>query len=79
MVTLSYKSDCAVIGLIAVDNSYRGKAYGTQLLNACFDDILKIRLIELRLLPKNNINACRFYEKNGFEVKNVTNVYHLWI
>lgn len=80
MVTLSYKEDCAVIGLIAVDNSYRGKAYGTQLLNACFDDILKNKIDRIEVATqKNNINACRFYEKNGFEVKNVTNVYHLWI
>ncbi len=80
MVTLSYKSDHAAIGLIAVNNLYRGKAYGTQLLHACFDDILKNKIKRIDVVTqKNNINACRFYEKNGFEIKDVTNVYHLWI
>ncbi|OJV42952.1 MAG: hypothetical protein BGO29_07245 [Bacteroidales bacterium 36-12] len=80
MVTLSYQSDRAIIGLIAVDSFYRGKAYGTQLLHACFDDILQNNINRIDVATqKSNINACSFYEKNGFEVKNVTNVYHLWI
>jgi ribosomal protein S18 acetylase RimI-like enzyme len=28
---------------------------------------------------KANENACRFYESIGFKVKNIVNVYHLWI
>jgi ribosomal protein S18 acetylase RimI-like enzyme len=28
---------------------------------------------------KANENACGFYESIGFEVRNIINVYHLWI
>jgi len=28
---------------------------------------------------KFNIPACRFYEKNGYSIKNIEYVFHLWL
>jgi dTDP-4-amino-4,6-dideoxy-D-galactose acyltransferase len=27
----------------------------------------------------DNIQACRFYEKCGFQIKEIKNIYHFWL
>jgi dTDP-4-amino-4,6-dideoxy-D-galactose acyltransferase len=67
------------IGIIAVDEAARGKEIGKKMIAMaeayCFDNNLK----ELQVVTqKANVSACRFYEKCGFTIDSITNIYHLW-
>lgn len=80
MVTLAIKDDESTIGLIAVDETVRGKRIGMNLL-------LKVEQISLEkhcskvfvATQKENLEACRFYEKNGFVIFDIKYVYHIWL
>lgn len=80
MVTLKYKENIGDIGLIAVDDTTQGKGIGKKLINVCIKDLLinEIREIEVATQEVNDV-ACLFYEKRGFSVKNITNIYHFWL
>jgi dTDP-4-amino-4,6-dideoxy-D-galactose acyltransferase len=79
-VTISLKNGTGTIGLIAVDENERGRSIGKILMNSA-----------LRFMSENNAGiaevatqqanegACRFYNALGFKIKNIVNVYHLWI
>lgn len=80
LITLRHFQDFSNIGLIAVNEEYRGKNIGSKLLNAAFysSKINGNSTIEV-VTQKKNRGACKFYEKNGFQIKEITNVYHLWL
>lgn len=79
-ITLKVGSETGSIGLIAVDEKYRGKSIGKKLLHSAFSYFRDegIRKIEV-VTQKANTGACRFYEASGFKVSHIVNVYHLWI
>lgn len=80
-VTLTIKNNnTGSIGLIAVDESTRGKSIGKKLMSASFEYFRGREINNLEVVTqKANYIACRFYESCGFQVKNIVNVYHLWI
>jgi len=68
------------ISLIGVDQGYRGEQIGSKLIQKSEEYFKTINKNELQVVTqKANKLACRFYEKNGFKVRNITNVYHLWL
>ncbi len=78
-VTLEKESDCFSIGLLAVDNSQRGKGIGKALVDRCVLEAQKNR--QNRIVVKTqgeNIAAILLYQKKGFEIIKTSNVYHLW-
>jgi dTDP-4-amino-4,6-dideoxy-D-galactose acyltransferase len=79
-VTAETKDNKGIIGLVAVDESERGKSIGKKLMNAALDYYYKrnIEIVEVAT-QKANEGACRFYKAIGFEIKSIVNVYHLWI
>lgn len=79
-VTLSFHDNTGSIGLIAVDENQRGKAIGKNLIGAAllYFKNKKVTHVEVVTQKANNI-ACRFYESRGFKIKNIVNIYHLWI
>jgi dTDP-4-amino-4,6-dideoxy-D-galactose acyltransferase len=80
MVTLSKKGDWGDIGLIAVDETFRGKKIGHHLLNAAYKYFFDRGITELGVETQlNNLGACRFYEANEFLVHKVEYLYHCWI
>lgn len=78
-VTLSSENNKSNIGLIAVDDEFRGKGVGSKLIFASKffskNNNSKKLLVATQL---DNKAACNFYLKNGFETKEKVNVYHLW-
>lgn len=79
-ITLSVKGNIGSIGLIAVDEKVRGKAIGKKLINAAIGYFLEKDVTEVEVVTqKANKPACFFYESMGFKIKNITNIYHLWI
>lgn len=79
-VTLKYNIHEGAIGLIAVDNRYRGKAIGSNLISYTESFLLNRNIGNLRVVTQAaNIGAVNFYKKNNFKIKEVTNIYHFWI
>ena len=80
MITLSSKNGRGDIRLIAVDNKYRKKKLGTNLINAALKYFIKKRYTKAQVVTqKSNIPACHFYEKYGFREEAVDNFYHFWL
>ncbi|GHT22584.1 hypothetical protein AGMMS4957_12970 [Bacteroidia bacterium] len=77
MVTLKINDEIGHIGLISVAPDAQKNGYGRKLLNACENELLA-KNASLLAVPTqlDNISACRFYEKCGFTVKSITNIYH---
>lgn len=69
----------AEIGLIAVDEKFQRRNIGTQLIRKCeflsfqkgFDTLIVATQYE-------NSSARKLYEKNDFEVRNMSFIYHYW-
>lgn len=79
MITLGVKDRIATIGLIAVDETLQGHGVGRALIDACVDFCRNEQIKTLDVPTQlDNLQACRFYEKYGFEVKDIKNIYHFW-
>lgn len=80
VITIGVKNERANIGLLAVDEDYRGRAIGKHLINSAFAKARQLSLSEVQVVTqKANIGACAFYEKIGFKAESVENVYHIWV
>ena len=80
MVTLKVGKEKGQIGLIAVSPDTQGKGYGKALISACENELLSKEVYKLEVPTQiDNQQACLFYEKCGFQVKDITNIYHFWL
>lgn len=80
MITLRQEGETASIGLIASAPMYQGRGVGTKLIEASEVWLFSHGVKSLEVATqKNNIYACKFYEKRGFVPVSETNVYHLWL
>ena len=78
-ISLGIKQGIADIGLIAVDEHARGKHLGTILLGEANNFAIKNDSEYLTVVTQeNNIQAMKFYERNGFSVDKKNYIYHLW-
>lgn len=79
-ITLRTKTGFGEIVLIGVDQGERGSNIGTGLLNKAKSFFHGQGIFYIRVVTqKNNVPACKFYEKNGFTVEKIKNVYHFWL
>lgn len=78
LITYKQLDDKVSIGLVAVDVKYKGKGIGSDLMRALFS-ILKPGITVEVATQQDNSEACHFYEKNGFSVESVYNIYHIWL
>ena len=68
------------ISLIGVDEGYRGEQIGTKLIEQAAFYFSKLGKKEVQVVTqKANVLACNFYTKNGFQIIDTVNVYHLWL
>lgn len=80
LVSLKNLSNSGSISLIGVDHNARGKNIGTELIGKAIKHYQEKGVFKLDVVTqKANWLACRFYEKNGFSISNVKNIYHLWL
>ena len=77
--TYKINSATAFVGLIAVGPDFQGKGIGAKLLvyleNLLFEQGLKQLTIPTQL---SNIQACNFYIKLGYSIKNKIAIKHYW-
>lgn len=79
MITLNTNETTATIGLIAVDESLQGRGIGMALIDACVEFCKNERIERLDVPTQmDNLQACQFYKKYGFEIKEAKNIYHFW-
>ncbi len=78
-ITLAMKDHFGEIGLIAVNNKFRGMEIGSKLIRHTEDFVLSHKENTLKVATQlDNTLACNFYKKNGYEVDIITHVYHFF-
>ncbi len=78
-ITVATKDGNAQIGLIAVDEHARGKGIGKKLIEAAEYMAKNHNFNTLKVVTQGaNKEACKLYEKCGFEIDNIMNIYHYW-
>jgi len=79
MVSIDIRQGEGWIGIIAVNENYRGRSIGKLLIHKviqfCREN--KVNVLNVQTQLANQV-SCAFYEKTGFSVKNIEDVYHLW-
>lgn len=67
------------IGLIAVAASVRGRGVGSLLIEAAHEWMIRQGLSRAQVVTQlGNSAACRLYERSGYSLARVENVYHFW-
>lgn len=80
MVTLTKKTDdLADIGLLAVAEQARGKKVASSLIEYVKKYALKHGFTSMQVVTQSeNKPAVKLYESTGFELKELTYIYHIW-
>ncbi|MDH6308488.1 dTDP-4-amino-4,6-dideoxy-D-galactose acyltransferase [Dysgonomonas sp. PFB1-18] len=80
MVTVKKSAMAGTIGLIATNANMHGNGYGRRLVNKVKRYLYEDGIMELDVATQlDNEPACRFYNKCGFKVKSINNIYHFWL
>jgi dTDP-4-amino-4,6-dideoxy-D-galactose acyltransferase len=78
-VTLGEKNNRADIGLIAVDNFFRGKGIGKSLMTSAERWFFDLGYNSIQVVTQgDNIPACKLYESCGYTVETLEYFYHIW-
>ena len=78
VLTYKINADAVDIGIVAVSSKAAGKGIGSKLMQSFLSRMADGTKISVATQKRNRI-ACHYYDKNGFRVESVTNIYHLWI
>ena len=81
LVTVRWDEREATIGLVAVDKDVRGHGIGSRILQTMENYLATHTKTEKISVATqySNIPARRLYEKNGYTVESITNIYHWWM
>jgi len=79
LLTLGEKNKRADIGILAVNEQYRGLGIGKVMIQKAFELSVQMGHSQLQVVTQRaNENACKFYESVGFKIDTIENIYHLW-
>jgi len=79
LITLKLRPDRGEIGLLAADYAAQGKGIGSKLIAESENYLISRNIFKMEVATQiKNSAACRFYEKKGYNVKEIFNYYHLW-
>lgn len=80
LATLDRKNYNGTIGLVAVHDGFQQRGIGTTIIQQVIHYAQKQRCRRLTVATQlENVSACKLYEKCGFQVDSVTDVWHWWI
>lgn len=82
MITIDFdETGLAHIGLVSVDDDCQHCGIGTKIISTVEGYLHQLGNIHTLEVPtqKANVDACRWYEKNGFKIKSITDIYHWWL
>lgn len=79
-ITLTKKADdLADIGLLAVSPKARGRKVATSLIEHAKGYAINLGFTRMQVVTQlNNSPAVKLYESVGFELKELTYIYHIW-
>lgn len=79
MVTASVENGTGKIGLLGIDEKNRGRGLGMRLLKQCeaYYGSFNARTCDV-VTQKNNIAACKLYQKAGYTIENEQDIWHIW-
>lgn len=78
-ITLVVKGETAEIGLIAVNAKFRGHGIGSLLIRSAVTNARILGCDEIQVVTQqDNEPALALYKKNGFQICDLTYVYHYW-
>lgn len=79
LITVKLTDAEANVGLLSVNEGFRGKGIGRKLLYAAEKFALSNECRKVSIATQQaNIGACRFYESSGYRVTSVSKIYHCW-
>lgn len=80
MVTVLEKHGIGYIGLLSVDDRYRGKGYGSELVRQASSWFVEHGYQRGRVVTqKENQAACNLYEKCGYYLLSAERFFHFWL
>lgn len=69
---LEGRDDIAVIWDLRIDKEYRGKGIGSNIFNKCIEWTKSKKCSRVKVeTQNNNVNACKFYAKQGAKLSNI--------
>lgn len=79
-ITMKINGNSGQIGLIAVDETSRGKSIGKKLIFAVMNQLKQMQITDLDVATQSgNEEACQFYQRVGFTAAKRENIYHIWL
>ncbi|MFC1736741.1 GNAT family N-acetyltransferase [Candidatus Hydrogenedentota bacterium] len=79
-ITLNAENSSGEIGLIAVDETCRGRGYGEVLVKAAQDWFVAHGLKSAQVVTQgDNVPACKLYSKCGYSIEKIEYHYHFWL
>lgn len=79
MITASVRNEEMWIGIVAVNEEFRGQGVGVSLIRAVINFCYEKGLHYLNVQTQRaNKGSCTFYEKTGFSLSYTEDIYHYW-
>lgn len=80
LVTLDRKDGVGTIGLVAIHEDFQHRGIGSAMMQHVIAYSKKTQVDKLTVATQlGNNPACKLYEKSGFKVQSVTDVWHWWL
>lgn len=80
LATLALDSEEGQIGLVAVDEAYRGQGIGRSMMEHVIGYCGQHPCKRISVITQlDNLAACRLYERCGFHLESVQEVWHWWL
>lgn len=79
-VSLNKKNQIGNIDFIVIEETYKRKGIATALMNHAHKWFISKGYKKVQAdTQKNNINACKMYEKLGYYIEKSEDIYHFWL
>lgn len=79
LVTLNNKNGIGTIGLVAIHEDFQHRGIGSSIMSHVIR-YSREKIEKLTVATQlDNVPACRLYEKSGFAMESVTDVWHWWL
>ncbi|EKD76130.1 MAG: hypothetical protein ACD_43C00217G0007 [uncultured bacterium] len=80
VTTVGQKNGIGDIGLVTVDEKYRGLGIASALMQAADQWFLQHNYQTVQVVTQgDNVAACRLYAKTGYTIEKVEWLYHCWL
>jgi dTDP-4-amino-4,6-dideoxy-D-galactose acyltransferase len=80
LVTLDIKNGVGTIGLVAIHEDFQHQGIGIAMMRHVIYHVKMKHCLKLSVATQfDNLPACRLYEKSGFVIESITDVWHWWL